>query len=116
MVRGVSALASALGFTRKTIYEWREKHKDCPPCDAKRNENVTLWREWLEDHPEIGLPGAKPSATTQELRDQNLLKRNTLLDVDIDEARGRLIETAKVTELLTRYLVQAKQSMYKRFC
>ena len=115
MVQGVTALAKRLGFTRKTIYEWRAKHQDCPESGRDGTENVSAWERWLEDHPDIGLAGVKPNEARAQMLIANLSKRNALLDIDIEEARGRLIETQKVAELLSRYLVQAKQSLYKRF-
>lgn len=55
------------------------------------------------------------SKDKEQLQCEQLAKRNALLDIDIEEARGRLVETEKVAELLMQYCSVVKSSLYKRF-
>lgn len=55
------------------------------------------------------------SKDKEQLQCDQLVKKNALLDIDIEEARGRLVETEKVAELLMQYCSVAKSSLYKRF-
>lgn len=94
-------LSAIIGYSIKSINNWRQFFDDFPGPDQKTKlYNVAKVRQWLEDHPDVGEAGNKVSMGREALMCENLEKRNKLLDKQIGEAELRLVEIDRVLAAL----------------
>ena len=86
-------LAQHLGVVPRTLSRW----KHLPGCPA--TPDVEAWRKFVEEN-SLGISPTKISPGRARLMEENLVKRNRLLDLEIAKQERRVIERAAVDELL----------------
>jgi hypothetical protein len=86
-------LAQRLGVTPRTLSRW----KHLPGCPA--TPDVEAWQRFVEEN-SLGISPNKITPGRARLMEENLVKRNRLLDLEISKQERRVIERAAVDELL----------------
>ena len=111
----VRASCSTLGISTFSFYDWRRKHRDFPAPREDGRYSIELLQDWMNAHPEKGQgAGNKVTGRREDLMCENLEKRNALLDRQIAEADGRLVDGNKVIEFMVRERTIALESFRKR--
>jgi hypothetical protein len=111
----VPASCSTLGISTFSFYDWRRKHCDFPGPREDGRYSIDELQCWRDNHPEKGQgAGNKVTGRREDLMCQNLEKRNALLDRQIAEADGRLVDGAKVVELFVRERTLNLEAFRKR--
>lgn len=98
-------LSKALGFTRKTLQEWR-KHPDAPTTRDPED-----WQEFIEENG-LGVAGNKAPASTTELRDEKLRKDIRLKELQIAEKERRSVDINEVDKLFFTVGTKQKAHLY----
>jgi hypothetical protein len=111
----VRASCSTLGISTFSFYDWRRKHRDFPAPREDGRYSIAELQCWRDNHPEKGQgAGNKVTGLREDLMCQNLEKRNALLDRQIAEADGRLVNGQKVIELFVRERTILLESFRRR--
>ena len=88
-------LAIRLRVSRTSIDNWRKLP------DAPQVPDVERWKAFVEMN-DLGRPGNRPAAGREELLQENLVKKNRLLDLEIGERERKSIDRTLVNALLLR--------------
>ena len=111
----VRASCSTLGISTFSFYDWRRKHRDFPAPREDGRYSIDELQHWRDNHPEKGQgAGNKVTGRREELMCENIEKRNALLDREIAEADGRLVDGAKVIEFFVRERTLNLEAFRKR--
>lgn len=86
-------LADQLKVSRRTLFNWRRLP------GAPEATNLAVWQKYVEEN-SLNISPTKISPGRARLMEENLVKRNRLLDLEISKQERRVIERATVDELL----------------
>src|SRR6185369_17149784 len=91
-------MCEKLGHPNSIMQIWRKNFPDfpVPHPETKRYEWVKV-KAWKDTHPEIGKAvGGTITGKRADLMCEQLEKKNTLLDIQIQEKEGKLVSTDKM--------------------
>ena len=98
-------LAQHLGVVPRTLSRW----KHLPGCPA--TPDVEAWRKFVEEN-SLGIAPNKLSPARAKLLEENLRKKNHLLDLQIAEKENRMIDAAAVNDFLHKVAFTQKTVFY----
>ena len=78
---------------------------------APASPNPAEWQQFIEEN-ELGVVGNRLSKDREELLRENVEKKNTLLDLQIDRESRKSVDRASVGALLQRIAAMQKAVLY----
>lgn len=100
-------LAMKLGFTYETIRQWRELP------DAPEVPDVERWKAYVETMG-LGVVGNKTTKGREQLLKENLIKKNRLLDLEIELKERKVVDRAAVNQMLLRMASLQKTVVFQK--
>lgn len=100
-----SGLASALGFSRVSIGQWRKLP------DAPATPDLGKWQEFIAENG-LGIAGNRVGPERERLLAENLRHRNELLRLDLAARQRIMVERASVERLLMHVATQQKAVLF----
>ena len=100
-----SELAERLKVNRRTLSRW--KHLPGAPSTPDPEK----WEEYVEEN-SLGIAPNKLSPARAKLLEENLRKKNHLLDLQIAEKENRMIDAAAVNDFLHKVAFTQKTVFY----
>lgn len=109
----VKALAEALGVSRDTIYQWRQKY----PADVPTSLHLELWQEFQARHStktgEAGEQADTAAYTKADWEIQKLRRVVRQMDLDFKKSEGELISRAEVANAIQAAAEVTKAKLLK---
>jgi hypothetical protein len=102
---GWGALARGLEVSRRSLLNWRRLP------GAPETPDLKPWRTFVEEN-SLGIAPNRITPARARLMEENLSKRNHLLDLEIAKQENRMIEAAAVNEFLGRVGATQKTVFY----
>jgi hypothetical protein len=100
-----AALAKRLSISRRALFDWR-KHPGAPSTP-----DLAEWEEYVEEN-SLGIAPNKLSPARAKLLEENLRKKNHLLDLEIAKQENRMIDAAAVNDFLHKVAFTQKTVFY----
>ncbi len=101
-------LAEILGFSRRTITEWRKL-----PGAPTGPQDIKAWRDFIEVN-DLGIVGNRASKSREQLLVEKLTKENRLLELKIAKEERTVVERAAVDQMLLRLGSLQKTLLYQK--
>jgi hypothetical protein len=101
------ALAERLGVSRRSLGNWRKLPGAPGTCQ------LAPWRKFVEEN-SLGIAPNKITPDRARLMEENLVKRNRLLGLEIAKQEGKLVRTADVDQMLLRIASLQKIVLYQK--
>jgi len=103
---GWGELAVQLKVARRVLFTWRRLP------GAPETADLGIWKNFVEEN-SLGIAPNRVAPRRAELMEENLVKRNRLLDLEIAKQERSVIERAAVDALLLRVASMQKTILYQ---